>query len=366
MHDIYITKIQIDKVRHLANIDIELSDKERKHLILTGKNGSGKTSLLQAMQDSVLAKQEDPLQTTKSGSVHISYSKDLKDFTGYWPLQNETFAYIPAERSRFELPKVIEPIAIDRKNHIQRNASKEFLKYILSLDYQLYSAKIENNRTLEDNLDKWFDSFLATLRSIYGCQELTLLRDAKNFAFKIEMPGREPFALHEMSDGYAAFLEIFMELIMRFERDNALVDYNQSAIVMIDEVEAHLHVELQKQILPFLTKMFPNVQFVVSTHSPFVMTSLSNAVVYDLEHLEELVNPGIYSYEAVVEGYLNVGQYSNEVRDSFNRYKELYSKELSDTEAVELKKLISVLQLVPPASKELYFAFRTMEDNRKR
>jgi len=169
-----------------------------------------------------------------------------------------------------------------------------------------------------------------------------------------------------MSDGYAAFLEIFMELIMRFERDNALVDYNQSAIVMIDEVEAHLHVELQKRILPFLTKMFPNVQFVVSTHSPFVMTSLSNAVVYDLEHLEELVNPGIYSYEAVVEGYLNVGQYSNEARDSFNRYKELYSKELSDTEAVELKKLISVLQLVPPASKELYFAFRTMEDNRKR
>ncbi len=46
MEDIFIADIRIDHVRHLRDIDIPLSETVRKHLILTGKNGSGKTSVL--------------------------------------------------------------------------------------------------------------------------------------------------------------------------------------------------------------------------------------------------------------------------------------------------------------------------------
>jgi predicted ATP-binding protein involved in virulence len=134
----------------------------------------------------------------------------------------------------------------------------------------------------------------------------------KSLEFSVVLPGREPFGLHEMSDGYKALLEILMELLMRFESNDGIVDYNQSAIVLIDETETHLHVELQKQALPFLTKMFPCVQFVVSTHSPFVITSLPNAVVYDLE-----------------------------------------------------RNAITELELMSPASKELYIAFNALEAKRK-
>ena len=45
----FITKIHIDKLRHLKDMNIELSSEERRHLLLTGKNGSGKTSLLGAV-----------------------------------------------------------------------------------------------------------------------------------------------------------------------------------------------------------------------------------------------------------------------------------------------------------------------------
>lgn len=48
MDQIYITDIKIDHVRHLKNIEIPLSENHMKHLIITGKNGSGKTSLLDA------------------------------------------------------------------------------------------------------------------------------------------------------------------------------------------------------------------------------------------------------------------------------------------------------------------------------
>lgn len=382
MQDVFITKIHIDKVRHLHNIDIELSDTERRHLILTGKNGSGKTSLLEALRDSILSGQQGVLLQEFSDMNPDEFRK-MSDL--FFPIVNApdkigivvsyscvpdffdtVFAFIPAERSAFDLPKSIEPLNTLGKTVVTRNASKDFLKYILSLDYQLYGAKNDHNTALENALTTWFDNFQMALRTIYDCPDLRLQRDTKNLAFKIEMPDREPFALHEMSDGYAAVLDIYMELLMRFEDEGAQVNYDCPAIVMIDEIETHLHVELQKRVLPFLTQMFPNVQFIVSTHSPFVISSLRDAAVYDLETREQLENPGMYSYEAIVEGYLDVGQYSEEMKKTFKRYRELCGQDRSEAEEAELLGLVSVLEMVPPASKELYLAFRRMEDERKR
>ena len=75
-------------------------------------------------------------------------------------------------------------------------------------------------------------------------------------------------------------------------------------IVLIDEIETHLHLELQKKILSFLTTLFPNIQFIVSTHSPFILNSLENAVIYDLEK-KMLVKDGLSDipYDGIVEGY---------------------------------------------------------------
>ena len=308
MQDVFITKIHVEKVRHLQNVDIALSDIERKHLILTGKNGSGKTSLLEAMRDSVSYEQQvirpdgtrlARMAGSKRPDIAVSYSQHIKNFSNF------IFVYISARRTEFIRPGAIESFKITEKTQITKNANKEFLKYILSLDYQLYGAKSDNNTKLEANLEKWFGSFLMALREIYACQDLKLQRDAKNLAFIIDMPGREPFGLHEMADGYAAFLNIYMELLMRFENTYAVVEYEQTAIVMIDEIETHLHVELQKRVLPFLTRMFPNVQFIVSTHSPFVINSLANAVIYDLEKRERLDDPSFYSYDTIVESFLD-------------------------------------------------------------
>ena len=49
----YITNIHIDQLRHLTNVDIPINTDKKSHLILTGKNGSGKTSLLNAIKDNL-------------------------------------------------------------------------------------------------------------------------------------------------------------------------------------------------------------------------------------------------------------------------------------------------------------------------
>lgn len=54
-----------------------------------------------------------------------------------------------------------------------------------------------------------------------------------------------------------------------------------------------------------MTTIFPNIQFIVSTHSPFILNSLDNVIIYDLEnHL--LVENGLSDvpYDGIVEGYL--------------------------------------------------------------
>ena len=373
MQNTFITKIQIDKVRHLTNVDIALSDTERKHLILTGKNGSGKTSLLQAIRDFVLLNQNRTPPSnldvnirrelyipTETPRISISFFGEINNYC------DVTFAYLSAERSELVIPKSIEPIDISGKTIITRNASRDFLKYILNLYVQYLSAKDTKRPTAEiQQYKSWFDRFTQALRDIYGCEELELTPDMKNLRFFVTLPGREPFGLHEMSDGYKAFLEIMMELLMRMESGNGVVDYSQSAIVLIDEIETHLHVELQKRALPFLTQMFPHVQFIVATHSPFIITSLSNVVVFDLEKREQLDNPSYYSYESVVESFLDSNMYSEEMHRQLDRYRELCFKERSAEENEEFLRAKTELELMSPASKELFVEFRKLEQERK-
>ena len=49
MEQLYITNIEINKVRHLKNIAVPLRENQIRHLVLTGKNGSGKTSVVEAL-----------------------------------------------------------------------------------------------------------------------------------------------------------------------------------------------------------------------------------------------------------------------------------------------------------------------------
>ena len=99
-------------------------------------------------------------------------------------------------------------------------------------------------------------------------------------------------------------------------------EFDLPGIVLIDEVEAHLHLSLQRRVLPILTGLFPNVQFIVTTHSPFVLSSIENATLIDLE-ARMLVRGGLVgsTYESIVEGYFNVDALSEDLRQKFDRYR---------------------------------------------
>jgi hypothetical protein len=394
MADRFITKIDIKKVRHLENFTIPLSETERKHLIITGKNGSGKTSLLETMRDYFLNPlfyndtknnpylgkpdmtpyleipniKEDAFKPIKRIAGNIKVYLNFPNGSDVSVLVNNiVLIYISARRT-LDIPAVksIEKIDTIQTYKLDTDASTIFLQYMLNLDYQRFVASTEDRPDVLAHINLWFDRFLKTLRIIYDCQELVLKRIAEDLNFQIVMPGYEPFGLNEMADGYSALLKIIMELIMRMDVHD--VDtYDLPGIAFVDEIETHLHVDLQKKVLRILTELFPNIQFIVTTHSPFVITSLENAVICDLEKRIVTQDLSAYSYDGIIEYYYNTDKYSDKIKSDFETYETLINKrERTEKENQRLAELIVYLNNIPSlGAPELISAFKEIELKRK-
>ena len=126
---------------------------------------------------------------------------------------------------------------------------------------------------------------------------------------------------------------------------------------MIDEIETHLHLALQKEILPILTELFPRVQFIVTTHSPFVLSSANNATAYDLEHRQMISNLATYSYSALAEGYFGVENESSYISLQLAKLQNLLEQDnLDATQSNEMKRLICEFEKLPEAASPAVFA----------
>lgn len=318
MEQTFFTDVDIKKVRHMKNIYIPLDKEKRKHLILTGKNGSGKTSVLEAIAgyfQCVISLNENTLrriksyyalfleamqkQSTDKDSEEKNSRKVLEEALKEWNagiclgctsdslLQekygkgNFIFAYYKAEREfRAEEYKNIEKIELQNKYGIAENPGTKLTKYLV--DLKATQAFTKDNEKYE-KIDKWFQRFENILKIIFEDKNLELKFNEETFQFSICETDREPFDFNTMSSGYAAVLDIINDLIIRMEAKSGLrTMFDMEGVVLVDEIETHLHLELQKKILPILTNLFPNIQFIITTHSPFILNSLNNAVIYDL------------------------------------------------------------------------------------
>ncbi|WP_298392232.1 AAA family ATPase [Flavobacterium sp.] len=91
-------------------------------------------------------------------------------------------------------------------------------------------------------------------------------------------------SLDNKSDGEKAIITLIADIAYNLSIAKDFVsddDFLKSpGIVMIDEIETHLHPKWQREILPILIKIFPNIQFFVATHSPQVVASVSSECVF--------------------------------------------------------------------------------------
>lgn len=388
----YITEIKIDKLRHLSNISINLNTQNRQHLMITGKNGAGKTSLLLALQKYLQSVNDK--QLTDLCKIYQPYAKKAEEQITQAQTEAEKFriqqdnshwissvkkyvdgvepsfnryeeidalyakgsfitAYFPADR-KTQMIRVngVENVKLNQTYDIRSNPGKLLLKYMVHLKTQQLYARNEGDMETADRIQKWFDRFESALRVLLDDDTASLKYYYKEYDFRISENGRAPFGFDELSDGYSSVIHMVSDLILRMDQNwllgNGLSEYDLEGIVLIDELETHLHIELQKKILPFLVKFFPRIQFIVTTHSPYILNSISNAKAYDLERCVELENLSVYSSDELADGYFGADEYSNELKEEISRYEYLKSKEnLTEDERAEKAKLRCRLKAIP-------------------
>lgn len=367
----FITRIYIEKLRHLTDIDIPLNPEKKQHLLITGKNGSGKTTLLLAIEKYLTAINDGKLNMMKTS--YRQWISDAKRGLARANTEQEKYeaqkiydnnqsylakykngielefknanaldalyakgdfitAFFPANRkTTIDPPKGVSDIKLQKFYGIKQSPGNILLKYMIHLKTQQSYARNEGDLIVVDKIQKWFDRFEKALKTLLDNESVSLEYDYKEYNFKIKEKDRVPFRFDELSDGYSSLINIVSDLILRMDQNWLLKEnlstYDIEGIVLIDELETHLHIELQKKILPFLTEFFPGIQFVVTTHSPYILTSISNAKCYDLENKVELENLSAYSSDDLAEAYFNVDEYSSEMKNKIERYRYLLEKE---------------------------------------
>ena len=351
MNDSFVTKISINSIRDIRDTVIELSDKEAKKLIVTGPNGSGKTSLLEALWLNITNMLQRDSSVSPMSGLDVDFSNLDKMREAY--LQGEYIVSYYKDKRNYEVASENGARKVELKDAytVSESPGEDFVEYIKTLIIQenMYRNQQEN-AGVADGLRQRMDRVKTMLRNIYDNDAIDFDFDIANMNLRIKEPEREPYGFNELASGYAAILSVVLDLMMRME--NKVTDaYDLPGIVMIDEVAAHLHLAMQRNVFKNLTDLFPNIQFIVTTNSPFVLNSVENAVIYDLgSKLRVGSEAGLSKlpYSGIVEGYFGVSELSAKLKAQFERYKELARKnDLTDDDYEELGTLESTLDNIP-------------------
>ena len=160
--------------------------------------------------------------------------------------------------------------------------------------------------------------------------------------------------IDQLSGGYKAVLSVIADIAKRLSMANpdSLNPLEEEAIILIDELDLHLHPKWQKEIVDDLKRTFPNCQFIVSTHSPFIIQSLDAEELFDIKTMQYAKEEGNYqgwSIEAIQEYKMGV-----EPKTSiFNQYLEEFSLAMDDENYDKAKSLYEKLKkMVNPDSHE--------------
>ncbi|MCS4314478.1 putative ATP-binding protein involved in virulence [Pseudomonas sp. BIGb0381] len=342
-NNVYQINAIIPSSGKLASINLK-----NRNLIITGVNGCGKTQFINGLFDYLSnriiarqnASQENLQNSIRSYTHQVSlgseadsnyqyYARELERLTKELEISKSPPALIDnyekftidyhkqsAVLLKFEATRQasIRPCNSSKSKDMLRqeaitthDTSTLFEDYLVSQKTaQAFaeSPNIGNNPSEAASIKAWFEKLQDDLQELFEDPSLKLHFAYESQSFYIKQEGKSPYSLQQLSSGFSSIFSIYATLLTKIQLSSNSTN-EIYGVVLIDEIDAHLHVSLQRKILSFLTKSFPNIQFIVSTHSPFVVSSVRDAVIYDLSTLEQVEDLSLYSYESILSGLFN-------------------------------------------------------------
>lgn len=327
-----LARVEIENYRAIEKLDLPLNP---RLTVLHGDNGHGKTSVLSAIATglgSIPGQLTDVssvrfLKSDRRGSRQLRVGlttvdgiawerrvggpqkrnvlRELKevveaivkaDREGTGPLHLPIVAFYDTDRAVFDPPQ-------RRRGFITEFPRYRALQGALSARtdfrdfFQWFYAK-ENEELREQKEQGNFDYQLKDLKSVRSAIEAMLpgvsqprikLHPLRFVVSQVGDGKPEQLSINQLSGGYRIMLALAADLARRMSQGNPHLDdpLQSEAIVLIDEVELHLHPSWQQRILDDLKMTFPNTQFIVSTHSPQVLTTVKPECIIELRREQD-------------------------------------------------------------------------------
>ena len=266
-HNINTKKEKISTLKniHIQNFfsikNIQLSNlKEKKEIYIVGENGDGKTLLLQAIAIGLKGTQEDGLKAFRE--IESQYKIDIANTK---ECQNNLFAYGALRNNYCQIKE-------DHTGYLTLFSGEYDLKSPMKwLQYLDYSEKT-NKQTI-----------------VTVTEAKQLLQHLLNSDIAIDItPDKVTFtekgsevSFEQLSAGYKGVITIICDLIARLSENQTVENIADfQGIVLIDEIELHLHPKWQYSLIGKLRETFSLIQFIVTTHSPTVILGASEEAVY--------------------------------------------------------------------------------------
>lgn len=384
----FIDKLNIKNFKGFT--DLSLTFKDRITVII-GNNGAGKSSILDALSISAgcylipLGGGEKFQRTIKKSEVHLKETSDAV-------FERQLPCFIEAEGSYGSWKRAIEKISFsntvkDTKDitntsslelklattggdvvlpvfayhstgrlWVEKNDTAKYTPQGSRLEgYEgCFSAKSSSKafrnwyKTLEKNSDKKNSQEVRTRLDLFRHAIIECLDDWNDIYYDFaeddiigvqkQKDGtllRMPYRY--MSDGYRSMLGMIADIAYRCIKLNPQLGekvlQETPGLVLIDEIDLHLHPLWQRHIIAELSKAFPKIQFVATTHSPFIVQSLKANQLINLEGEILRQNPNQVSLETNAL-YMGVKSTQSEAFDDKNAIaKRFYSLLQEDKEA---------------------------------
>lgn len=142
--------------------------------------------------------------------------------------------------------------------------------------------------------------------------------------------------IFNLSSGESSMLCLFGELLRQGDNYRNDIPMEEIAgIVLIDEVDKHLHIKLQKEILPKLFKLFPNVQFIISSHSPFLSMGLAEEM-QERSKIIDLDNFGISKDPSTNQLYTEVYNMMISENENYKKMYEAIQGQVDNTKSLQI------------------------------
>ena len=305
--EITVSRLVVKSWRQFRNVDLVFHP---SLTIITGANGAGKTTLLNMLgphfswSGQLLTRRPTSVvDTSHEAAGQIYYSNGgrspLLQYSGApgisaAPLQIPQMEMVPglfinSHRSissyqqlkslpaRFsEWQTLQQDFASEIWNRYSGNSSQHSPLYrmkealVAAAMYAYGNSAVRKN---ESALELW-EGYQEVLRRFLPASLQFSKLEVEDAEIVIVTENAE-FPLEAISGGISAMFELSWQIFLRQKDQEAFT-------VCIDEPENHLHPELQRSIIPSLLAAFPNVTFIVATHSPHVVTSTPDSNVYAL------------------------------------------------------------------------------------